>query len=188
MWPGRTGPVADVLYSAAGNSADEHWYNRGIFGWDFEVGADLWDPEKATGTAWASSPPSPRGFQEAMEFSNGLVGLFEVASAHGNDVKPPTTTLVLTDEVSSSAASEPVSIHYTLDGSASATPHRWLVRPAAGRGGRRPGRNGARAQWTFLWPAGAGRASGWPKRKPRLPTPASRTRRTRGVGGAVGEG
>jgi hypothetical protein len=45
VWPGRTGPVIDVLYSAAGNSADEHWYNRGIFGWDFEVGADLWDPQ-----------------------------------------------------------------------------------------------------------------------------------------------
>ena len=27
--PKRTGPIADVLYSAAGNSADEHWYNRG---------------------------------------------------------------------------------------------------------------------------------------------------------------
>ena len=26
--PERTGPIADVLYSAAGNSADEHWYNR----------------------------------------------------------------------------------------------------------------------------------------------------------------
>ena len=28
--PERTGPIADVLYSAAGNSADEHWYNRGV--------------------------------------------------------------------------------------------------------------------------------------------------------------
>ena len=52
-----------------------------------------------------------------MEFSNGLIGLFEVARAHGNDVKPPTTTLVLTDEGVTFDASEPVSIHYTLDGS-----------------------------------------------------------------------
>ena len=28
--PERTGPIADVLYSAAGNSADEAWYRKGI--------------------------------------------------------------------------------------------------------------------------------------------------------------
>jgi hypothetical protein len=38
--PARVGPVSDVLYSAAGNSADEAWYNYGIFGYDFEIGAD----------------------------------------------------------------------------------------------------------------------------------------------------
>jgi hypothetical protein len=38
--PERTGPVADVLYSAAGNSADEHWYNRGAIAYSFETGAD----------------------------------------------------------------------------------------------------------------------------------------------------
>ena len=117
VWPGRTGPVADVLYSAAGNSADEHWYNRGIFGWDFEVGADLWDPEEGDWDAVGFQPPFAEGFEEAMEFSNGLVGLLEVARAYGNDVKPPTTTLVLTDEGVTFDASEPVSIHYTLDGS-----------------------------------------------------------------------
>jgi zinc carboxypeptidase/chitobiase/beta-hexosaminidase-like protein len=39
--PERTGPVADVLYSAAGNSADEHWYRRGVIAYSFETGADL---------------------------------------------------------------------------------------------------------------------------------------------------
>ena len=39
--PERTGPIADVLYSAAGNSADEHWYNRGVIAYSFETGADL---------------------------------------------------------------------------------------------------------------------------------------------------
>jgi hypothetical protein len=29
-----------VLYSAAGNSADEHWYNRGTIAYSFETGAD----------------------------------------------------------------------------------------------------------------------------------------------------
>ena len=38
--PQTTGPVADVLYSAAGNSADDYWYRRGIIAYSFEVGAD----------------------------------------------------------------------------------------------------------------------------------------------------
>jgi len=43
--PERTGPIADVLYSAAGNSADEHWYNRGVIAYSFETGADRYvDP------------------------------------------------------------------------------------------------------------------------------------------------
>ncbi len=39
--PERTGPIADVLYSAAGNSADEHWYLRNTIAYSFETGADL---------------------------------------------------------------------------------------------------------------------------------------------------
>ena len=39
--PERTGPIADVLYSAGGNSADEHWYNRNVIAYSFETGADL---------------------------------------------------------------------------------------------------------------------------------------------------
>ena len=38
--PERTGPIADVLYSAAGNSADEAWYRKGIISYSFETGAD----------------------------------------------------------------------------------------------------------------------------------------------------
>jgi hypothetical protein len=34
--PGRTGPVADVLYSAAGNSADDNWYRKYIFEFCFD--------------------------------------------------------------------------------------------------------------------------------------------------------
>jgi Chitobiase/beta-hexosaminidase C-terminal domain/Zinc carboxypeptidase len=40
--PERTGPIADVLYSAGGNSADEHWYKRGVIAYSFETGADLY--------------------------------------------------------------------------------------------------------------------------------------------------
>jgi hypothetical protein len=38
--PARTGPIADVLYSAGGNSADEHWYRRNVIAYSFETGAD----------------------------------------------------------------------------------------------------------------------------------------------------
>jgi hypothetical protein len=38
--PARTGPIADVLYSAGGNSADEHWYRRDVIAYSFETGAD----------------------------------------------------------------------------------------------------------------------------------------------------
>jgi Zinc carboxypeptidase/Chitobiase/beta-hexosaminidase C-terminal domain len=38
--PERTGPISDVLYSAGGNSADEHWYNRDVIAYSFETGAD----------------------------------------------------------------------------------------------------------------------------------------------------
>ena len=45
--PERTGPIADVLYSAAGNSADEHWYNRGVIAYSFETGADRFGADRA---------------------------------------------------------------------------------------------------------------------------------------------
>ena len=45
--PERTGPIADVLYSAAGNSADEHWYNRGVIAYSFETGADRFVQSRA---------------------------------------------------------------------------------------------------------------------------------------------
>jgi Zinc carboxypeptidase/Chitobiase/beta-hexosaminidase C-terminal domain len=43
--PERTGPIADVLYSAGGNSADEHWYVRNTIAYSFETGADLYYAE-----------------------------------------------------------------------------------------------------------------------------------------------
>jgi hypothetical protein len=50
--PERTGPIADVLYSAAGNSADEHWYERGVIAYSFETGADRYvDPTLSVAAA-----------------------------------------------------------------------------------------------------------------------------------------
>jgi Zinc carboxypeptidase/Chitobiase/beta-hexosaminidase C-terminal domain len=53
--PERTGPIADVLYSAAGNSADEHWYNRGVIAYSFETGADRFGALEQTTVAVASA-------------------------------------------------------------------------------------------------------------------------------------
>ena len=47
--PQRTGPIADALYSAAGNSADENWYKRGIIAYSFEAGAQRITVNPTTG-------------------------------------------------------------------------------------------------------------------------------------------
>ena len=47
--PERTGPIADVLYSAAGNSADEQWYRKGIIAYSFETGANRFVTNPTTG-------------------------------------------------------------------------------------------------------------------------------------------
>lgn len=132
--PGRTGPVIDVLYSAAGNSADEHYYaddadvtgnaEPQIFAWNFEVGADLW-----TGSGWASPgffwpDYETEGFHQAMEFANGWIGFLQVALDHARDDTPPTSSVNVSrggwysgpvDVVFDT--SEPADIHYTTDGS-----------------------------------------------------------------------
>ena len=53
--PERTGPIADVLYSAAGNSADEHWYNRDVIAYSFETGADIFGPTSLSQPAAAGA-------------------------------------------------------------------------------------------------------------------------------------
>ena len=78
-----------MLYSAAGNSADEHWYNRGIIGWDFEVGADVYNPETKRFQAVGFQPAFAEGHEEAMEFAAGQIGILEVASAFADDKKQP---------------------------------------------------------------------------------------------------
>ncbi|PSL04759.1 chitobiase/beta-hexosaminidase-like protein [Haloactinopolyspora alba] len=156
VWPGRTGPVIDVLYSAAGNSADEHWYEKGIYGWDFEVGADIWDPEEGEWDSVGFQPPFAEGYQEAMEFSSGLIGLFEVARAHGTDVRPPRTTLELTDDGVVFDSTEPVTVHYTLDGSRP-TYDSPMVRSAGLREGAAPvpvGTGTTRVHWFSVDAAG----------------------------------
>jgi hypothetical protein len=130
--PARTGPVADVLYSAAGNSGDEHFYNRGILGYDFEVGADRFNAN-GPATSVGFFPPyrnpgtgdnqtlANEGHDEAMEFANGNYGLLESALGYERDHTPPTVSLATTAagdglDVAFNQ-SEPAEIHYTTDGS-----------------------------------------------------------------------
>ncbi|MCF6470135.1 zinc carboxypeptidase [Nonomuraea sp. MG754425] len=80
IWPQQTGPVTDVLYSAAGNSADQLWYDHGVYGWDFEVGADLWNPATRRWEGVGFQPPFEEGHAEAMEFAAGLIALIGVAA------------------------------------------------------------------------------------------------------------
>ncbi|WP_432050111.1 M14 family metallopeptidase [Verrucosispora sp. NA02020] len=108
--PARTGPIADVLYSAAGNSGDMLWYKYGIYAWNFEVGTSF-QP------TWTSAR------EETMEFSNGLVEMLRVARDLDTDESAPTSSV----EVATSATegsvdvtfstSEPAAVFYTLDGS-----------------------------------------------------------------------
>jgi Zinc carboxypeptidase/Chitobiase/beta-hexosaminidase C-terminal domain len=121
LWPSRVGPIADVLYSAAGNSADDFYYNYGIFGWSFEAGAPRWD-----GDEWDSvgfTPPVAEGIEEAMEFSHGWLGILEVAYRYSKDTVRPSATLTPGGgtydgpvEISFDI-SEPANVYYTLDGS-----------------------------------------------------------------------
>jgi hypothetical protein len=122
IWPGRTGPVTDVLYSAAGNSADEHWYNRGIIGWDFEVGADIYDPQTGDFDAVGFQPDFAEGHEEAMEFASGQIAILEVALAYAKDRRSPRSALTVTGRDAASARftfeiNEPATVYYTLDGS-----------------------------------------------------------------------
>ena len=120
--PQRTGPIADVLYSAAGNSADDMYYRKGIIGYSFEAGAQ----RMSRSTRPRARSPAPQaGFQpcfagpgtsggqgsacgtvaapnallvneghdEAMEFAEGDLGLIQGALDYSQDTTPPQTTI-----------------------------------------------------------------------------------------------
>ena len=100
--PERTGPIADVLYSAAGNSADEHWYNRGVIAYSFEVGADRYvNTTLSVATAAGATgirPANRTGFQpgDTITFDKGTATqetatVLSVAAAAGTSPAPNVT-------------------------------------------------------------------------------------------------
>jgi hypothetical protein len=108
--PARTGPISDVLYSAAGNSGDMLWYKYGIYAWNFEVGTSF-------------QPNWTEAHDETMEFANGLVELMRVARSFDKDNTRPESQIVVTESSTAGMvnlkfdASEPAAVFYTLDGS-----------------------------------------------------------------------
>jgi hypothetical protein len=112
--PQQTGPVIDVLYSAAGNSADEAYYNQGIIGYDFEIGTSQ-QPNFAS-----------EGVHQGMEFAAGNYGLLQSAFDYEKDTAAP---VVGTDSTSDGkgtytvkfTSNEASSIYYTTDGSTPTT-------------------------------------------------------------------
>jgi Zinc carboxypeptidase len=78
-WPAYTGPVADVLYSAAGNSADQLYYDLGIAAWDFEVGNDRWNDATQQWEGMGFQPPYDEAHAESQEYASGLIELVRVA-------------------------------------------------------------------------------------------------------------
>ena len=117
---GAHGPVADTLYSAAGNSVDEQWYNHGIIAYLFEAGAQriVVNPTRARSAPRRRLPavlrrararraaghdcgtvdnPDPlmvnEGHDQAMEFADGNYGLLQGALEYSQDVTAPDTTI-----------------------------------------------------------------------------------------------
>jgi hypothetical protein len=126
--PERTGPIADVLYSAAGNSADDQWYRRGIISYSFETGADRFvSTEEGTQQRGVGFQPdyASEGSHEAMEFANGNYGLMESALEYAQDETPPVTGIEFSTDRSEAPPirytftwpGEAAVIHYTTDGS-----------------------------------------------------------------------
>ncbi len=138
--PERTGPIADVLYSAAGNSADDQWYRKGIISYSFETGADRFIPNgdgrdslqiptgfqpcfagpgtTARPTSTSVTPPAHfpelinEGRDQAMEFASGNYGMVESAYDYAMDTTAPKTSIeVSADETSG----DPVNFKFNWD-------------------------------------------------------------------------
>ncbi|MBE2318009.1 chitobiase/beta-hexosaminidase C-terminal domain-containing protein [Solirubrobacter sp. CPCC 204708] len=142
--PERTGPIADVLYSAAGNSADDQWYRKGIISYSFETGADRFlstsegTTQQATGfqpcfsglgtggqTGTCNSNMINEGRDQAMEFASGNFGMVESAYDYAKDTTAPKTSIEFSAK---QTMGEPINfrfnwddeaavIYYTTDGS-----------------------------------------------------------------------
>jgi hypothetical protein len=106
--PERTGPIADVLYSAAGNSADEHWYNRGVIAYSFETGADRYvdttmtvaSAAGATGVRAANRTGFKAGDTIKVDAGTANQEIRTVASVAATNPPSPSPNILLTEPLS----------------------------------------------------------------------------------------
>ena len=116
-----------MLYSAAGNSSDEAWYNKNIIAYDFECGVRLFSP---TSTSNSGGDPgftpnfAAEGRAEGQEFADGMYGLMSSALEYQFDTTAPVVTTSVPPGTASQTPislvfneSEPSDTYYTTDGS-----------------------------------------------------------------------
>ncbi|HEX6021971.1 MAG TPA: M14 family metallopeptidase [Solirubrobacter sp.] len=127
--PENVGGSSDVLYSSAGNVREDLYFNYGIYAFGWEVGGSVYNPATGNFTqgsfqpAWAPGE-LVSGHDETMEYANGVMEMFRIASDFGKDKTGATTTLVPGDGHQSDhpigvrfEMNEPATIYYTTDGS-----------------------------------------------------------------------
>ena len=120
--PERTGPVADVLYSAAGNSADEHWYKRGVIAYSFETGADRYVNTSlsaaaaagAIGVRLANRSGFDTGDKITIDAGAAIEEVRVVASVAASNPPSPQPNVTLTEPLSQAHASGAVVAGGTL--------------------------------------------------------------------------
>jgi hypothetical protein len=125
--PENVGGSSDVLYSSAGNVREDLYFTYGVYAFGWEVGGSVYNP--ATGNFQGGSFQPPwvaggliSGHDETMEYANGVMEMFRIASDWGMDKTPATSTLLNAGQSDSPKGvrfdtSEPATIYYTTDGS-----------------------------------------------------------------------
>jgi len=143
--PDRVGPASDTLYSMAGGSIDEQYYNHGVIAYLFEAGAQRTvinpttgaiqrrdvgfqpcfggpgsqGPMNAATSCGTVDNPDPlmvnEGHDEAMEFADGNYGLLQGALEYAQDVTPPDTVIEYSAE---QTAGEPINYRFNWPGEA----------------------------------------------------------------------
>jgi hypothetical protein len=130
--PENVGGSSDVLYSSAGNVREELYFNYGVYAFGWEVGGSVYNPATGQFQGGSFQPPWLRdpnigaglisGHDETMEYANGVMEMFRIASDWGVDKTAATSTLLNAGQSDSPKGvrfdtSEPATVYYTTDGS-----------------------------------------------------------------------